>query len=683
MIKNYWNKTLREWNNPTPPRNSFNDYGTNVDRRVWKKVTIGQNEYYGKSIGFGGKLNRIVCKIIPLFILSIALAPISVPFFLSKGIYRKLVTMIMEIHYSTSIKYIINVSNKNLSKSPSLSAKDPAPLEADLNNDMMLKLLLSAKFSNSEDAKRYLVTLSCVSKTLQPFVDKAALDLVNAGVISVGNLPGIENNKAKVLAYLKSSGAELKYLDLSDFELTDEDLQNIAANCPKVETLLIGETELTDSGADEVAKLLKLNQLCVHSATNLEKLSHLEELEIGTANNLDKMVNLRKLTIDCRIVSLDALINLEELNVKEAFDLPSLEKLVSLKALTIDSPYIRQPPSFDQLANLKKLTINCPNLQMLSPLDALINLQELSVINNYLKDLLLNSLVNLEKLSITSSGLLNLSIDKLINLKDLSVNASRLRSFSSMDALDQLEKLNLISSTPPSFDGLVNLKELTLHNPIKIRSLVNLNNLEKLSITTDIEEIDSFDSLKNLKELYINVIVYGPSSRHLPTFDSLHSLEKLSLVGCFQDFPSFDALKNLKVLVINAELNQLPSFDHLTNLDKLDIQNSKATALPSFDKLNLKELNLNSCSVKKISSLANSTRLKAIDIYNCPNLKELSSLENLINLEKILILGCPKLNDISSLEKQNKLKDLNIQNTGIKKGLRLDHLHNLEKVIVR
>lgn len=722
MTENYWNKSLPKWKEWTPPRDPQpNDFGT--DRRIWKRFTIGSNEYYGKKLGTRKKLSRVVFKIIPVFALTVALAPLSIPVFLMTGTFQKLIIWIKEVKYSTSIKYIIKLANQNLSKAPS-DSEPPPPLKADLDKDTLLLVLASTTIKDSEEANQILQTLSCVSKSFKPLVDQVALDFVNRGIITIGNLPGIDNDKQKILAYVIASGNKIKHVDISSFELTDDEIKSIVQGCPKIESLFIGKTLLTDSGADELLKLPLLRKLSIDSATDLSKLDQLEELKIGdiaSNNNLDHLVNLKKLTIaGLKInVSLDALTKLEELNTItygnvnspnldklinlkilnigsfSAQPLPSLdllvnlrklnliwyslippnsfEKLVQLEELDVYNPLQLQFPNLDPRLNLKKLSVQCDLLQTLPSLDSLDNLQELTLESKVLSDISSLNLIQLEKLHVDCSALVSFEIDQFVNLKDLSIKGKNL-DLPSLESLTQLERLSFsgqIFKNPPALNSLKNLKELKL-GEVRVPFL-DLPSLEHLQLNWchESEEM-SFNSMTNLKSL----IIYGYSGR-LPSFNKLHALEEIDLHGRLKNVPSLDSLPHVKEFELcNLMDNRLkiPSFSSMKSLERLKIE-CHADSIPPFDNPNLKELTIIS-NLKSIPPLDGIPRLKRLHIRDS-DLSKLPSFDPLTNLEEIELRTGIGLKKIPSLKMNKKLKKLTIQGYAAKEP-NVEHLQQLE-----
>ena len=716
MIKNYWNKNIPEWTDPKPPKDPSSyirrsDYyvliwGQGYDYRSWQKVTIGRNEYYGKALGAGGKFNRIVFKILPLFLFSVAFAPAVVPLFLATGTYRKLGIWIREVKYSTTIKYINNVANKSLSKSASITVSNPEPLDAALNNDMMLQLLLHAKFTDAEEAKRYLQTLSCVSKAFQPLVNKVSLRLVNEGVISIGDLPGIDNDKDKIFDFLKIKGGALKNLDLSSFELNDQDLITIVKRCPNIEALFIGKPHLSDSGVAEIAKLPKLITLSTSSATNLDGLNHLKALKIShCSSNFDHLINLEKLTIKS-----------SGANCVNFAGLPSLDKLVKLKKLSIESYCLQRLPSLGLLANLEKLTLKCDRAVQLPSLANLSHLKELSLSIYSMQQMpSLDHLVHLKKLSLEGNCLIPYNaFDCITNLEELNVKDMQLQVFPGLDHLTKLKKLSIDCpnlQTLSSLDALVNLKEFSISS-LNLRNLPSLDhfNLEKLYVDCQYLTHLSIEHQTNLKELSI----IGLGLQQFPSLEACDQLENLYLQGSLQP-PSLDTLVNLEELTLN-NLQQIPSLDqlhhlkrlricghltnislnHLKNLKELDITGTgslpsldsfpslEKLALrgvfkntPSFEKFNLTELFISNSIFEKID-FSNNFRLKKLSLINCPKFKKLPPFSRLINLQEINIQKCAQLKTMPSLENQKKLRILTIQGNGIKEAPNLDHLQHLE-----
>jgi len=95
----------------------FNKYiDAKIEKEDFKKtpVKIGENYYFGKSLEgeYGLKMKIIIGKIIPIFLLSVILAPIAIPVLFATETYRDLGIWIREIHYNSTLDHINNVAGK-------------------------------------------------------------------------------------------------------------------------------------------------------------------------------------------------------------------------------------------------------------------------------------------------------------------------------------------------------------------------------------------------------------------------------------------------------------------------------------------------------------------------------------------------------------------------------------------
>lgn len=73
----------------------------------WKIIKIEGEEYLGKDLTdqTSKKIKIVVLKIIPIFLLSIVLAPLAIPLFLCFGFYQDTGKWIRQVHYDTKIEY--------------------------------------------------------------------------------------------------------------------------------------------------------------------------------------------------------------------------------------------------------------------------------------------------------------------------------------------------------------------------------------------------------------------------------------------------------------------------------------------------------------------------------------------------------------------------------------------------
>jgi len=172
------------------------------------------------------------------------------------------------------------------------------------------------------------------------------------------------------------------------------------------------------------------------------------------------------------------------------------------------------------LVKLKYLNLSYNKIKDIKPLSSLQNLETLFISNNYITDIKpLSSLSKLETLGIVGNKIDDLSpLFKLPRLKTLDINCSNLANPKSLGEIEQLETLSVSD----------------IKNPSKLREILNLRNLRRLSLkSTGGKSI--FNGQRNL-------------------FNGLFSgnLESLSVTGIpitYSDLKQFsDHVPNLKTL---------------------------------------------------------------------------------------------------------------------------------------
>lgn len=226
---------------------------------------------------------------------------------------------------------------------------------------------------------------------------------------------------------------------------------------------------------------------------NIGNLKHLEELHLNIRirgkyfdlENIDRLKSLRRLSIEGQAVKLpDAigyLSNLEQLEIRASVlvTLPKLTGLLEkLNRLTIRSASLNINFPIGILNNLEHLTLElcaknafqCPNLKSIS---ALTKLKDLNISGAVLTNLsgLFSKLQTLEQLTINRGAIEEIpeEIGKLTALNTLILAGNHLRELP--ESIARLKKLalldlsdNYLSALPESFGQLDALKQCSLQN---------------------------------------------------------------------------------------------------------------------------------------------------------------------------------------------------------------------------
>lgn len=185
----YWNKYIPECSINNQPNKTI-------------KVQIEGHDYYGKSLKgkHFEKLKIVVGKIIPLFVLSIALAPLSIPALYATGAYRKLGIWIREVHYSVKIKFIVNSllsQSKSIKTSNELNDKNVL-----ITGKLSVNLLQANPLGDIDYAPDYLVNLHSLDQEDSWKESKNSI-MISVVLANVNNSSPLPNSLYLPLCYFE------------------------------------------------------------------------------------------------------------------------------------------------------------------------------------------------------------------------------------------------------------------------------------------------------------------------------------------------------------------------------------------------------------------------------------------------------------------------------------------------
>ncbi len=316
--------------------------------------------------------------------------------------------------------------------------------------------------------------------------------------------------------------------------------------------------------------------------------------------------------------SLEPLTNLElleELVIHskiEGVDLAPIGNLKNLRFLALSSPAVSNG-SFDPAEESEE--------HDLSPLGNLVELEYLYLDGSLAGDL--SPLKAMEKLhSLRLSGMRNLTdlstLQHLVQLKFFESRYNKnLRDYSVLNALSELEHLELPSTRMTDLSPLKNLRKLKRLN---LNDGSNISDLSPLANLTEMEYLD-------LGWLEID---------DLSPLENMRKLKRLNLRA--------------------AEISNLSPLTKMVEMEDLRIEDSEITDLsPLQDLRNLKELSLGGCKgVSDLSPLTHLVEMEYLDLSNT-TIDDLSPLENMEKLQQLL-LGRTGVTDLTPLKNLTNLR---------------------------
>lgn len=223
-----------------------------------------------------------------------------------------------------------------------------------------------------------------------------------------------------------------------------------------------------------------------------------------------------------------------------------------------------------------------------------------------------------------------------------------------------------------------------------------LNNINGLNVTISYKKDKSFLSIfKDVKFLSINPISTETDIKLIYKFNNLEHLylrglfiskssqryfypEKENHTDLFLDFSNFRTIKHLGLF---GEINRkhILNIENCINLKTLRLVNYRDKDLEIFSKLlSLKELTVNSSSIKSLNGIENLENLEYLSLENLRSIRDISQISSLKNLKQLTINTCSKIYDYDALGDLENLEEIELINNRDIKDLKfLSHFKKL------
>jgi len=365
------------------------------------------------------------------------------------------------------------------------------------------------------------------------------------------------------------------------------------------------------------------------------------------------------------------------------------EKLLSFtKKTDVDisgNPYIHTLEPLYELSDLQYLDCSNTNVEDIYPIRNLNKINRLDISNtaiqdisdlrytNEIKSLTANNirLDNIEiiglyhqlsNLSITNTDVFDLSpLSHCEMLTDLDVSGSKITSLDSISLPQSLHYLNLsnteISNLSP-IENLENLQLLIIDNTLvtDLSPISNLNKISELQCrNTTIDDIMPLKDMQNLVKIYCdntqinseraeifnrenrNVMVIYETKALQEWWDGLQvfwktTFAKQNNTDINPSPEELHAIINMKSLTLEPFFLDATPIERLTNLERLNIENTKIVDLSPLHGLHkLKYLNLKNTKVTDLNPIENLSNLLEINIEST-NISKLEPLRKMSNL---------------------------------------------------
>uniref|UniRef100_A0A803PMG7 Disease resistance R13L4/SHOC-2-like LRR domain-containing protein n=1 Tax=Cannabis sativa TaxID=3483 RepID=A0A803PMG7_CANSA len=511
------------------------------------------------------------------------------------------------------------------------------------------------------------------------------------------------------------SGMNLTVLEISGAKSLKSLPDNLFDNMPNLRSLNLSEVQVE------------------HLPKSFDKLTKLQWLILRGCSCLKEMPNVKSF-VGLKVLDMAGVSSLMTFKDKNFGELKDLRVLDYSHAKIAPAPFVHS------LHKLTRLThIGCSEITRVPHFDQLSQIQilELSgatkLVEFYVKSLQNKSFLRILDLSKTNIKQLPPSFSDLPRLEKLdlsdmsSLNDLTNVSFSQFRCLQIFNLSNTPIKTLPSLSNLSNLRELILTNCMQLEKLPEmegLTNLEKLDVSGANALKEVLDERLETSKLRMLLMKNCGNLEKFPSLKAFEHLEELDLSGCKKlemNNQSFEGLTQLQILdlsetkiqnlssVFSPELRQLvlsncvelvklPTLSSSSKLEEINLSGAKKllqAGLPFNDMKELQSLDLSETSISLTSNFSQCTNLKKLSLRKCvfvgskPELEKLELLEVLDLSDTTFVASqssTQKSNeafklDGSQIEKLLKLTDLDLRGTQLQNfPYWISKLKNLNKL---
>lgn len=388
--------------------------------------------------------------------------------------------------------------------------------------------------------------------------------------------------------------------------VVDDSLVESTINCdmPALYEKLIGYTKFTDIDVS--------NDPNIHTLEPLYELSDLKNLDCS-GTDIEDISPIRNLN---KINRLD----ISNTAIKDISDLRYTNEIKNFKADNVQLSDIEIIGLYHQMTNLSLVGTNVEDLRALSTCEML-------------------NILNISNSKVSSLD----SVELPQSLHYLNISNTEISDLSPISNLENLQLLIIDNTLVTDLSPVANLSrlnELQCRNT-NVDNIMPLKDMEHLvRIYCDNTQIDSEKANEFTKENH-NVMVIYETKALQEWWDGLHiSWKKAFAMQNNTDInPSPEELHtiiSMKSLTLDPFFMDAMPIERLTNLERLDIENTKIVDLTPLHGLhNLKYLNMKNTKVKDLKPLENLSNLVEINMENT----NVSDLEPLCNMKNLIMVN--------------------------------------------
>ena len=362
-----------------------------------------------------------------------------------------------------------------------------------------------------------------------------------------------------------------------------------------------------------------------------------------------------------------------EVNVsgnKDIDNLDPLAELSELRSIDCSGTNVRNINPIRNLNKIRELDISDTYVTDISNLKYANVVQDFKADNIRIDDIsVVGYFKDLATLSISNTDVYDISpLSRCSNLSTLNLSGTKVSDITSLKDLLKLYDVNIsntILSDVTSLQGLVNLNFLDIENTqvSDISSLSNLDRLNEINFSnTLVSDINVLNNMPHLTKIYCDNSLVSKEMANVYKMNNPNVLvinESEALLSWWNELPSFwktllkdqantsinptkeelHSIINIRNLKVDHYMQDVAPISRLTNLEYLDLSNSKIDDIsPLYGLHNLKSLNISNTKVSDLTPLASNKNLRELNIVDT-KVESLTPLHDINALTKVYADG--------------------------------------------
>jgi internalin A len=284
------------------------------------------------------------------------------------------------------------------------------------------------------------------------------------------------------------------------------------------------------------------------------------------------------------------------------------------------------------------------------------SLEDLYLISNSISDVILPINSNLITIDLDSSPVsIIVNLKKQVNLNHLYLSGTKLQEIDDLIFSKKLLTLSFGSNRFKKIPSLINFPSLRYLN----FNYASIEEIKGVGESKNLQYLKTSGKLKNIIESFpsslISLVLSGDNYVKMPNIVNLNNLENLTIYGTkINKITNLENLVKLEELSLTTnDIKKIEGLDKLSSLRRLDLSNTEISKIEGLENLErLEELDLSMNKIIKVENVDHLSNIEYIKLSENPvEHYDLKSVEKISSHAEISLDDTPFYNN---LKKSNK-----------------------------